>query len=239
MAAPVVRAMPVTPAAAERSSGSTTAMTYDWRVGTSIWLRLKRSSRTATASWQGRHQRHEDQQHVRRDVGEDHRVDQPDPRGDPGRRQRRHGRQQVGGEEDRAEDRRLDAELDVEPVGHQALRDEPATEGVDREQDRQLEHDALRAPEAEPAADAVGRRPSRAAPRWPCRAARTRSPSAMPDDRVADDDRAVGVERGDAAVEQGLAEQPGAERAGRGRDVADEVVPGEGRGPAPVRRRSG
>ena len=47
-------------------------------------------------------------------------------------------------------------------------------------------------------------------------------------------DRAVGVERGDAAVEQGLAEQPGAERAGRGGDVADEVVPGEGRGPSPV-----
>ncbi len=50
MAAPVVRATPVTPAAAERSSGSTTAMTYDWRVGTSIWLRLNRRSRTTTAS---------------------------------------------------------------------------------------------------------------------------------------------------------------------------------------------
>src|SRR6185295_9755525 len=49
MAAPVVRAMPVTPAAAERSSGSTTAMTYDWRVGTSIWLRLNRSRSTAIA----------------------------------------------------------------------------------------------------------------------------------------------------------------------------------------------
>jgi len=35
-AAPVVRATPVTPAAAERSSGSTTAIVYDWRVGTSI-----------------------------------------------------------------------------------------------------------------------------------------------------------------------------------------------------------
>src|SRR6478609_4788461 len=50
IAAPVVRAIPVTPAAADRSSGSTTAMTYDWRVGTSIWLRLNRSSRTAIAS---------------------------------------------------------------------------------------------------------------------------------------------------------------------------------------------
>jgi hypothetical protein len=50
IAAPVVRAIPVTPAAADRSSGSTTAMTYDWRVGTSIWLRLNRRSRTAIAS---------------------------------------------------------------------------------------------------------------------------------------------------------------------------------------------
>src|SRR5258705_2890937 len=48
--APVVRAIPVTPAAADRSPGSTTAITYDWRVGTSIWLRLKRRSRTAIAS---------------------------------------------------------------------------------------------------------------------------------------------------------------------------------------------
>src|SRR5215212_938753 len=51
IAAPVVLAMPVTPAAADRSSGSTTAMTYDWRVGTSIWLRVNRSSSTAIASW--------------------------------------------------------------------------------------------------------------------------------------------------------------------------------------------
>src|SRR5256885_16329238 len=49
IAAPVVRAIPVTPAAADRSSGSTTAITYDWRVGTSIWLRLNRRSRTVIA----------------------------------------------------------------------------------------------------------------------------------------------------------------------------------------------
>src|SRR6188508_1219920 len=49
-AAPTERAMPVTPAAADRSSGSTTAMTYDWRVGTSIWLSANRANRTATAS---------------------------------------------------------------------------------------------------------------------------------------------------------------------------------------------
>ena len=50
IAAPTVRAIPVTPAAAERSSASTTAITYDWRVGTSIWLSENRSSKTATAS---------------------------------------------------------------------------------------------------------------------------------------------------------------------------------------------
>ena len=55
------------------------------------------------------------------------------------------------------------------------------------------------------------------------------------DDRVADDDRPIGVGGRGAAVDESLAEQPGAERAGRGRDVADEVVPGERRGPAPVR----
>lgn len=49
-AAPTERAMDVTPEAAERSSGATTAMVYDWRVGTSICEMLKRSSSTAIAS---------------------------------------------------------------------------------------------------------------------------------------------------------------------------------------------
>src|SRR4030042_5944543 len=48
--APVVRATPVIPAAAERLSGSTTAMVYDWRVGTSIWEMLKRSKSSRIAS---------------------------------------------------------------------------------------------------------------------------------------------------------------------------------------------
>src|SRR5690242_330164 len=50
IAAPVVRATPVIPAAADRSSGRTTAMTYDCRVGTSIWLMLNRASSTRIAS---------------------------------------------------------------------------------------------------------------------------------------------------------------------------------------------
>src|SRR5712692_1758704 len=43
MAAPVVRATPVIPAAEDRSSARTMAMVYDCLVGTSIWLILKRS----------------------------------------------------------------------------------------------------------------------------------------------------------------------------------------------------
>ena len=49
-ATPRLRAMPVTPAAADRSSGSTTAIVYDWRVGTSIWLMLNRISSRSVAS---------------------------------------------------------------------------------------------------------------------------------------------------------------------------------------------
>lgn len=49
-AAPTERAMDVTPEAAERSSGDTTAIVYDWRVGTSIWDMLKRSRSRVIAS---------------------------------------------------------------------------------------------------------------------------------------------------------------------------------------------
>src|SRR2546430_9265231 len=48
-AAPVVREMPVIPAAADRSCGGTIAMVYDWRVGTSILLILKRRRKTENA----------------------------------------------------------------------------------------------------------------------------------------------------------------------------------------------
>src|SRR5438270_9936105 len=48
-AAPVVRATPVMPAVADRSSGRTRAIVYDCRVGTSIWLILNRRKSTRTA----------------------------------------------------------------------------------------------------------------------------------------------------------------------------------------------
>src|SRR5581483_3423783 len=47
---PAVRATPVSPPAADRSSAGTTAMVYDCLVGTSIWLMLNRNRRTVTAS---------------------------------------------------------------------------------------------------------------------------------------------------------------------------------------------
>src|SRR5258708_7004157 len=49
-AAPVVRATPTMPAAADRSCGGTTAIVYDWRVGTSIWLILNRRNNTEIAN---------------------------------------------------------------------------------------------------------------------------------------------------------------------------------------------
>ena len=48
--APIVRATPVIPPAADRSAGVTTVRTYDCLAGTSIWLMLNLRSRTATAS---------------------------------------------------------------------------------------------------------------------------------------------------------------------------------------------
>src|SRR5664280_869630 len=50
IAAPTERAMFVTPEAAERSSGDTTAIVYDWRVGTSICEMLNRKSKTVIAN---------------------------------------------------------------------------------------------------------------------------------------------------------------------------------------------
>ena len=49
MDAPIERAMAVMPEAADRSSGSTTAIVYDWRVGTSIWEMLNRKSKSPMA----------------------------------------------------------------------------------------------------------------------------------------------------------------------------------------------
>ena len=69
---------------------------------------------------------------------------------------------------------------DVEPVGHQALRDEPAAERVDGEEDRQAQDDALRATEPEAPPDAVVAPVARRGLDRRRRAARTRWPSTAP-----------------------------------------------------------
>ena len=59
-----------------------------------------------------------------------------------------------------------------------------------------------------------------------------------PDERVADDDRPIGVDRGEARpARKPWLRSPAASAPDRGRDVAGEVVPGEGRRPARVRGR--
>src|SRR5439155_679552 len=60
-----------------------------------------------------RHERHEEQQHIRRQVREHHRVDEPDPGRQPGRRQRRNRGKNIGTEEDRSEQGGIGAEADV------------------------------------------------------------------------------------------------------------------------------
>ena len=155
------------PAAADRSSGSTTAITYDWRVGTSIWLRLKRSSSTAIASGRvgmsgTRISSTFDGRWVKTIV-----LISPIRAAIRAADSDETAASRLAPKKIAAEDGRLDAELEVEPVGHQALRDEAAAEGVEREQGRQPQHDPLRAAEPEAAADAVAAAARAAAPRRP------------------------------------------------------------------------
>ena len=209
IAAPVVRAIPVTPAAAERSSGSTTAITYDWRVGTSIWLRLKRSSSTPIASGRfgisgTRISSRFDGRWVKTIV-----LTRPIRAAIRAADRLRHGRQQVGPEEDPAEQRRLDAVAQVEPVGHQALGHEPAGERVDREQGGQAQR---RCP-----CDRPRPRRRRIPSVWAARGGASialpspAKPRAMatPTSGVADDDRPVGVGRREAGGQEPLAEDAG------------------------------
>src|SRR5882724_11739318 len=85
IAAPIVRATPVMPAAADRSSGRTTAMVYDCLAGTSIWLMLKRRRSTATASGRFGIRGYKNEQNVRRKVSENHGLYEAEVRGKPGR----------------------------------------------------------------------------------------------------------------------------------------------------------
>ena len=147
--APTVRATPVIPAAAERSSGRTTAIKYDCLVGTSIWLMLKRSEQDRNRQRQRRHQRHEDEQNVRRKMSEDHRSNEAETRCQPGREQRGDSGEDIRAKENRAERAGIHTEAKVEPIGRQALNDEAAAESIQGEQSGKLEDNASRVPDAQ------------------------------------------------------------------------------------------
>ncbi len=86
IAAPVVRATPVIPAAADRSSALTTAMGYDCLVGTRLPSRYVHLTNTEThqqnqdSQRKIRHQRHKNQQNVRREVRDNHGIDKTEAR---------------------------------------------------------------------------------------------------------------------------------------------------------------
>ncbi len=90
-------------------------------------------------------------------MGEHHGANEAKPRGQAGRHQGRDAREQVRPEENRAQRRRIDAEPQIEPIGREALHDEPAGERIEREQRREPQHDGLGAADAEKRAG-LGRR---------------------------------------------------------------------------------
>ena len=173
---------------------------------------------------EARHPRHRDEQDVRREVGEDHRVHEPEPGGEAVREQRRERGEHVREEEEGAQERGARAEAGVEPVSQDALQDEAAGERVESEERAQSRHDSTRTVEAEDSR--AGRR------RTPRRLDRRRERGEQEreehsDPRVAREHHAVGVDlREPAELEQ--ARDPAAgERPERRRDRAGHAVPGE------------
>jgi hypothetical protein len=84
-------------------------------------------------------------------VREHHGIEQAEARGHARGQQRRDPGQHIGAEEDAAEHGGLDAVAEMEPVGEQALTDEAAREGIEREEAAQLEDDVAGGAEAQPA----------------------------------------------------------------------------------------
>ena len=109
---------------------------------------LKRTSRTAMAQRQARHQRHEDQQHVRRQMGPHHGADEAEARGHPRDASKAEARP-AGSRRRRStrawRDRRRSGGGTSRRV---ALADEPASERIQREEGRQAADHAPRSAEA-------------------------------------------------------------------------------------------
>ena len=231
-AAPAVLAIEVTPAAADRSSGSTTARMYDWRAGTSILLRLKWTSRTRAARGSVGMNGRQSRTTFDGQVGEDHRPDEPDPRRQARRDERRQAGQDIGREEDQAEDRGLGAEAEREPVGDEALGHQASGEGVDAHEAREAEHGSPGSMEAETAGP---RRPRGRRDLDGRREPPERDEQHQPDQGVADDDGAIAVHARGTEVLEPLDQQAGGEGTGRRRERADEAVPAEDPGSFAIR----
>jgi hypothetical protein len=129
-------------------------------------------------------------------MAHDHRVDEADPTGDARRDEGRERGEDVRREEDRADDRLGDPKARVEPERHEALEDQAAGEGIEREEERQAGHDPPRPMEAEPARDRC---------RGPLDLDRRRDrkddwDDQEPDGRIAEQDRSIGRELSEAGA---------------------------------------
>lgn len=170
------------------------------------------------------HERHAQQQQVRRQVREDHRVQQPHALGDARGREERQRRHQVRAEEESAERLRPDAEADVEPVREQALHDEAACERVEALQARELQDGRARAPEPQR---------SRAPRRHPVVLAQARREHEVErgedhrGSRVRPQHQALRLHRREPALEQRTQHAARGGGAERRREEREHVVPAE------------
>ena len=124
----------VTLAAAGRSAGVTTAITYDVRAGTSICDSADRASRQPTASGAVGMKAARISSPFAGQVGEHHRADEADARGDAHGDERRERRQHAGPEEHGPAHGERQAEAALQPQHEQRGDDEAAAERVEAEQ---------------------------------------------------------------------------------------------------------
>ena len=177
---------------------------------------------------------HQQQQQVRRQVAEHHRIEQAEALGHPRRGQERERREQVRPEEERAQrlGRRVVAQR--QPVGHQALHDEPARKSVEPLQSRELQHDPARAPQAERRAGALGRLRRRPVARRQPHVERGEHQARH---AVGHEHRALRVELGSSRAPRRAEREAGGHGA-RGRaGERHQVVPGEGAHGRPASQR--
>ena len=110
---------------------------------------LNRNSSTEDRQRQRRHQRHQDEKNVRRQMSEDHRANQPETLASREASSAEMPAKIFAQKKIAAEHRRVDAEAQVEPAGGETLHDEAAAEGVERERPESRKHDAARRAYAE------------------------------------------------------------------------------------------